>query len=296
MSHTLPGADQKPTAAECAVRAMLYARAIRSLKKRLLPGRRRGLLRTQGLRGWKVRRATTGTQTLLSSGTRLKHHGRQVPGSLQGKLSQPDGNDTAKDYPPDPAGPSPGDPSPEASGPSPKPAGVEVSEAPQTSSPCPSADGGCSLPSPSPGPQPRLSNLQASLRVGGGRPGWSERSVQQAEATGTWPGQVHMEALSSCFLEGLALEFCRSSSVWRVELTHRAPLQGPPAGHPVVLWVHASGFECLDPFLTLFLPLFTFRRAALVSSAPSFPRSRFPSSGLADLQFLLFLLAVTFSL
>ena len=154
MSHTLPGADQKPTAAECAVRAMLYARAIRSLKKKLLPSRRRGLLRTQGLRGWKVRRATTGTQTLLSSGARLKHHARQAPGSLQGKLSQPDGNAAAKDCPPDPAGPSPGDPSPEASGPSPKLTGVEVSEAPQTSSPCPSADGEYSFLSPSSGPQP----------------------------------------------------------------------------------------------------------------------------------------------
>ncbi|NIG58921.1 hypothetical protein BU61_2081 [Pontoporia blainvillei] len=139
LSQTLPGADQKPMA-ECAVRAMLYSRAVRSLKKRLLPGRRRGLLRAQGLRGWKVRRATTGTQTLLSSGTRLKHHGRQAPGSLQGKPRQPDGNDAAKDCPPDPARPSPQDPSPKASGPSPKPTGVDVSEAPQTSSPCLSTD------------------------------------------------------------------------------------------------------------------------------------------------------------
>uniref|UniRef100_A0A8D1VJY9 SURP and G-patch domain containing 2 n=1 Tax=Sus scrofa TaxID=9823 RepID=A0A8D1VJY9_PIG len=116
MSQTMPGADQKPMAAECAVRAMLYARAVRSLKKRLLPGRRRGLLRAQGLRGWKA------------------------PGSLQGKLPQPDGNAAAKDCLPDPAGPSPQDPSPEASGPSPKPAGVDVPEAPQSSSPCPSSD------------------------------------------------------------------------------------------------------------------------------------------------------------
>ncbi|KAK2489217.1 hypothetical protein MC885_012951, partial [Smutsia gigantea] len=138
MSQTLPGADQKPTSAECAVRAMLYARAIQSLKKRLLPGRRRGLLCAHGLRGWKARRATAGTQALLSSGTRLKHHGRQAPGSSQGKLPQPDGNAAAKDCPPGPAGPS-GDPSPEASGPSPKAADVDVTEGPQTS-PCPSAD------------------------------------------------------------------------------------------------------------------------------------------------------------
>lgn len=139
MSQTLPGADQKPTSAECAVRAMLYARAIRSLKKRLLPGRRRGLLCTHGLRGWKARRATAGTQALLSSGARLKPHGRQAPGSSQGKLPQPDVNAAAKGCPPDPAGPS-RDPSPEASGPSPKAADVDVVEGPQTSSPCPSAD------------------------------------------------------------------------------------------------------------------------------------------------------------
>uniref|UniRef100_A0A8C9LUY3 SURP and G-patch domain containing 2 n=1 Tax=Piliocolobus tephrosceles TaxID=591936 RepID=A0A8C9LUY3_9PRIM len=141
MSQNLRGADQKPTSAECAVRAMLYARAVRNLKKKLLPWQRRGLLRAQGLRGWKARRATTGTQTLLSSGTRLKHHGRQTPGLSQAKPSLPDRNDAAnKDCLPDPVGPSPQDPSSEASGPSPKPAGVDISEAPQTSSPCPSAD------------------------------------------------------------------------------------------------------------------------------------------------------------
>lgn len=168
MSQTMPGADQKPMAAECAVRAMLYARAVRSLKKRLLPGRRRGLLRAQGLRGWKVRKATTGTQTLLSSGTRLKHHGRQAPGSLQGKLPQPDGNAAAKDCLPDPAGPSPQDPSPEASGPSPKPAGVDVPEAPQSSSPCPSSDGECLRLSLSSEPQSQLWLISRGLC----RDGW----------------------------------------------------------------------------------------------------------------------------
>lgn len=152
ISQTSPGMGQKPMAAECAVRAMLYARAVQSLKKRLLPGRRRGLLRAPGLQGWKMRRATTGTQTLLCSGTRLKHHTRQAPGSSQGKLPQPDGNDAAKDCLPDPAGPSPHDLSSEAAGPSPRPAEVDVSEAPQSSSPCLSADGGCSLLSPSSGP------------------------------------------------------------------------------------------------------------------------------------------------
>lgn len=152
ISQTSPGVGQKPMAAECAVRAMLYARAVHSLKKRLLPGQRRGLLRAQGLQGWKVRRTTTGTQTLLSSGTRLKHHTQQAPGSLQGKLPQPDGNDAAKDCPQDPARRCPLDLSSEAAGPSPKPAEVDVSEAPQSSSPCLSVDGGCSLLSPSSGP------------------------------------------------------------------------------------------------------------------------------------------------
>ncbi|KAM5188904.1 SURP and G-patch domain-containing protein 2 isoform 1-T3 [Callospermophilus lateralis] len=140
MSQTLQGTDRKPTSAECAVRAMLYAQAVRNLKKRLLPWQRRRILRAQGLRGWKARRATTGTQTLLSSGTRLKHHGRQAAGSSQAKSSLPDGNNAAKDCPPDPARHSPQDPSPEASGPSPRPAEMDVSETPHISSPSPSAD------------------------------------------------------------------------------------------------------------------------------------------------------------
>ncbi|XP_003796635.1 SURP and G-patch domain-containing protein 2 [Otolemur garnettii] len=140
ISQTLPGADQKPTSAECAVRAMLYARAVRNLKKRLLPWQRRGLIRTQGLRGWKARKASTGTQTHLSLGTRLKHHSRQAPGPFRAKPLLPDRNNAGKDCPPDPAKPSPCDSTPEASGPSPKAAGVDISEAPQTSSPCPSAD------------------------------------------------------------------------------------------------------------------------------------------------------------
>ncbi|XP_076978192.1 SURP and G-patch domain-containing protein 2 isoform X3 [Tamandua tetradactyla] len=130
-----------PTSAECAVRAMLYARRVRSLKKRLLPCRRRMLLPTQGLRGWKARRATTGTQTLLSSGTRLRTQGRQVPGPAPGRPTRHGGSEPGKDCPPPPAVPPPHVPSPDAAGPSPQPAGGDVSEAPQTSSPsCPSAD------------------------------------------------------------------------------------------------------------------------------------------------------------
>ncbi|XP_021561989.1 SURP and G-patch domain-containing protein 2 isoform X2 [Carlito syrichta] len=136
MSQTLQGPDLKPTSADCAVRAMLYARAVCKLKKRLLPWQRRGLLRAPGVRGWKARRATTGTQTLLSSGTRLKHHSRQAPGPSQAKPSRPDRSDAAKDCLPDPTG----DPSSEASGLSPKPAGIDVFEAPHASSPCLSAD------------------------------------------------------------------------------------------------------------------------------------------------------------
>lgn len=128
------GAEWKPAPAECAVRAMLYARAVQSLKRRLLPGQRRRLLRTQGLRGWKARRATTGTQTLLSSGTRLK------PLSRQPKLPPPEGNCAAKDCLPDPAGAPPGDTSPGTSGPapkSPKPSGADAAAKTRgTSSPC----------------------------------------------------------------------------------------------------------------------------------------------------------------
>lgn len=136
-SQTLAGADRKPAPAECAVRAMLYARAVQSLKRRLLPGQRRRLLRAQGLRGWKARRSTTGTQTLLSSGTRLKTLGRQPkPPALEG-------NGTAKDCLPDPARPPPQDASPGAPGPapkSPKPGSDAIIEAPQTTSPCAPAD------------------------------------------------------------------------------------------------------------------------------------------------------------
>ncbi|XP_055975457.1 SURP and G-patch domain-containing protein 2 isoform X2 [Sorex fumeus] len=128
-SQTSAEADGNPLAAECAVRAMLYARAVRGLKKRLLPGRRRGLLRAQGLRGWKARRVTTGTQTLLSSGTRLKHHGRQGPGTLQGKQLLPLDRSSPAKACPDPARPPPLKPSPGAS------AGPAISDAPQPSSP-----------------------------------------------------------------------------------------------------------------------------------------------------------------
>ncbi|XP_062035184.1 SURP and G-patch domain-containing protein 2 isoform X2 [Lepus europaeus] len=124
VSQTPRGAGEQPTSVECAVRAMLYARAVRSLKKRLHPWHRRGLLRAQGLRGWKAKRATTGTQTLLSSGTRLKHPGRQAPGTSHAKPALSDGNGAAEGCPPELARACPQDPSPEASGASPKPPGA----------------------------------------------------------------------------------------------------------------------------------------------------------------------------
>ncbi|XP_040842151.1 SURP and G-patch domain-containing protein 2 [Ochotona curzoniae] len=121
LSQTLRGAGggQKPTAVECAVRAMLYARAVRSLKKKLQPWQRRGPLRPQGLRGWKAKRVTAGTQTPVASG--LKPPGRQAPGTSPAKL---DTHDAAQGCPPGPA-----------AGPTPEPAGV-----PRASSPCLSAD------------------------------------------------------------------------------------------------------------------------------------------------------------
>ncbi|XP_023562947.1 SURP and G-patch domain-containing protein 2 isoform X1 [Octodon degus] len=132
------GSDWKPAPAECAVRAMLYARAVQSLKRRLLPGQRRRLLRTQGLRGWKARRMTTGTQTLLSSGTRLKPLGRQP------KPPPPEGNCAAKDCLADPARAPPRVASPSAPGPAPKspklPGADAAANAPGTSSPSEPAD------------------------------------------------------------------------------------------------------------------------------------------------------------
>ncbi|KAM6216854.1 SURP and G-patch domain-containing protein 2 [Rhynchocyon petersi] len=124
------GDGQQPGSAECAVRAMLYARAVRSLKKRLLPGRRRrGLLRAQGLRGRKVRSVTTSTQTLLSSGARLQHQSHRGP-------PKPDEGASAKDCPPGPSEPTPQDSNLEALSPPPKPVDVDIPEASKTS-PCP---------------------------------------------------------------------------------------------------------------------------------------------------------------
>ncbi|XP_029415252.1 SURP and G-patch domain-containing protein 2 isoform X2 [Nannospalax galili] len=139
LNHSWPVVERRPTPAQCAVRAMLYAQAVRSLKRRLLPWQRRRLLRPQGPRGLKAKRAATVPPTPLSSGTRRRPHGRQAVGSLHVKPPPRDASDAAQDCPPEPARLHPQAPSPGASGPSPQPAPGDNSEAPWTS-PCPTAD------------------------------------------------------------------------------------------------------------------------------------------------------------
>ncbi|XP_052608621.1 SURP and G-patch domain-containing protein 2 [Peromyscus californicus insignis] len=140
LNHSWPTVERRPTPAQCAVRAMLYAQAVRSLKRRLLPWQRRRLLRSQGPRGLKAKKAATAQHTSLSSSTRQRHHGRQAAGSLQVKPPPRDSSDAAQDCPPEPAKPCPQSSSPGALGPSPRPTTGDDSEALPASSPCPSAD------------------------------------------------------------------------------------------------------------------------------------------------------------
>ncbi|XP_028712737.1 SURP and G-patch domain-containing protein 2 isoform X1 [Peromyscus leucopus] len=140
LNHSWPIVERRPTPAQCAVRAMLYAQAVRSLKRRLLPWQRRRLLRSQGPRGLKAKKAATAQHPSLSSSTRQRHHGRQAAGSLQVKPPPRDSSDAAQDCPPEPAKPCPQSSSPGALGPSPRPTTGEDSEALPASSPCPSAD------------------------------------------------------------------------------------------------------------------------------------------------------------
>ncbi|XP_051495364.1 SURP and G-patch domain-containing protein 2 isoform X2 [Apus apus] len=65
-------------AATESVRAMLYARKVASIKRRLFKRKRLGIITQRGIRGRKVRRATTGTQTVLSAGTVLKHQDKHL--------------------------------------------------------------------------------------------------------------------------------------------------------------------------------------------------------------------------
>ncbi|XP_051828246.1 SURP and G-patch domain-containing protein 2 isoform X2 [Antechinus flavipes] len=91
--------EHQPTSEECAVRAMLYAKKVQSLKKRLIPRKRLGLLSSWGISGWKMRKSTVGTQTLLSAGTMLKHQVRHAHGVFQVKPSVPDVNHREKNLP-----------------------------------------------------------------------------------------------------------------------------------------------------------------------------------------------------
>ncbi|NXG73006.1 SUGP2 protein, partial [Baryphthengus martii] len=67
------------------VRAMLYARKVASIKRKLFKRKRFGIITQYGVRGRKGRRATTGTQTLLSAGTVLKHQDKRLQGLAQSK-------------------------------------------------------------------------------------------------------------------------------------------------------------------------------------------------------------------
>lgn len=69
------------------VRAMLYARKVASIKRKLFKRKRLGIIAKHGMRGRKLRRATTGTQTVLSAGTVLKHQDKHLHGSVQSKTS-----------------------------------------------------------------------------------------------------------------------------------------------------------------------------------------------------------------
>ncbi|KAK2541854.1 Sugp2 [Columba livia] len=69
------------------VRAMLYARKVASIKRKLFKRKRLGIIAQHCVRGRKVRRATTGTQTVLSAGTVLKHQDKHLQGSVQSKIS-----------------------------------------------------------------------------------------------------------------------------------------------------------------------------------------------------------------
>ncbi|KFQ42319.1 SURP and G-patch domain-containing protein 2 [Nestor notabilis] len=78
------GRTLEGSAAE-AVRAMLYARKVASIKRRLFKRKRLGISTHRRARGRKGRRASTGTQTVLSAGTVLKHQDKHLQGSVQSK-------------------------------------------------------------------------------------------------------------------------------------------------------------------------------------------------------------------
>uniref|UniRef100_A0A8C6JHK4 Uncharacterized protein n=1 Tax=Melopsittacus undulatus TaxID=13146 RepID=A0A8C6JHK4_MELUD len=80
------GRTLEGSAAE-AVRAMLYARKVASIKRRLFKRKRLGISTQRVARGRKGKRASTGTQTVLSAGTVLKHQDKHLQGSVQTKPS-----------------------------------------------------------------------------------------------------------------------------------------------------------------------------------------------------------------
>ncbi|KAM4658266.1 SURP and G-patch domain-containing protein 2 isoform 2-T4 [Amazona ochrocephala] len=86
MEVGVEGRTLEGSAAE-AVRAMLYARKVASIKRKLFKRKRLGISTQRGARGRKGRRASTGTQTVLSAGTVLKHQDKHLQGSVQTKPS-----------------------------------------------------------------------------------------------------------------------------------------------------------------------------------------------------------------
>lgn len=140
LNHSWPMVERRPTPAQCAVRAMLYAQAVRSLKRRLLPWQRRRLLRSQGPRGLKAKKAVTAQQTSLALGTRQRQHGRHASGSLRVKPPPRDSSDAAQDCLPEPAKAHPQPSSAGVLGQAPRPTPGDDSEALPASSPCPSAN------------------------------------------------------------------------------------------------------------------------------------------------------------
>ncbi|NWZ25902.1 SUGP2 protein, partial [Asarcornis scutulata] len=83
-------------AATESVRAMLYARKVASIKRRLFKRKRLGIIAQHGIRGRKVRRTTIGTQTVLSAGTMLKHQDKHLQSSVESKPSMSEANTSEK--------------------------------------------------------------------------------------------------------------------------------------------------------------------------------------------------------
>ncbi|NXP45843.1 SUGP2 protein, partial [Heliornis fulica] len=81
------------------VRAMLYARKVASIKRKLFKRKRFGIAVQHGIRRRKVRRATVGTQTVLSAGTMLKHQEKHLQGSVQSKTLVSETNLSEKNSP-----------------------------------------------------------------------------------------------------------------------------------------------------------------------------------------------------